>query len=87
MRRTDLNGEKGFAWKPDYVRLRLYSRKRRLRTLITYGWKNDELVLIAEWISKANKIQPFYTKEADSVIGRLRIKYNPLLIQETKASL
>jgi hypothetical protein len=81
VRRTDLYGEKGPAGKPDYIRIRLYAQERRTRTLMSYGWKDRDLVLIAEWISSAKKIQPFYTQEADAVLGRIRIKYNPSLVQ------
>jgi len=77
VRRTDLYGEKGRAGKPDYIRLRLYARQRRARTLMSYGWKDKDLLLIAEWISSASKTQPFYTQQADVVLGRIRIKYNP----------
>ncbi len=81
VRRTDLHGEKGRARKPDCVRVRLYAQDRRIRTLMSYGWKDKDLVLIAEWISYAGKMQPFYTREADTVLGRIRIKYNPNLVQ------
>lgn len=84
VRRTDLYGEKGQARQPDYIRIRLYAQERRIRTLMSYGWKDKGLVLIAEWISSAKKIQPFYTREADVVMGRIRIKYNPCLVQMVK---
>jgi hypothetical protein len=84
VRRTDLYGEKGRAGKPDYIRVRLYARQRRTRTLMSYGWKDKELLLIAEWMSSARKAQPFYTREADLVLGDIRIKYNPSSRQMAK---
>jgi hypothetical protein len=84
VRRTDLYGEKGQARRPDYIRVRLYAQERRIRTLMSYGWKDKDLVLVAEWISPAKKIQPFYTQEADAVLGHIRIKYNPSLMQTAK---
>lgn len=84
VRRTDLYGEKGQARRPDYIRIRLYAQRRRIRTLMSYGWKDKDLVLIAEWISSSKKIQPFYTKEADAVLGNIRIKYNPSRVQTSK---
>lgn len=84
VRRTDLYGEKGRARKPDYIRVRLYAQERRIRTLMSYGWKDKALVLIAEWIPPAKKIQPFYTQEADAVLGCIRIKYNPSFVQTAK---
>ena len=48
---------------------------------MSYGWKDKDLVLIAEWLSSAKKIKPFYTQEANAVLGRIRIKYNPNLVQ------
>ena len=48
---------------------------------MSYGWKDRELVLVAEWISPGKKVQPFYTQEADVVLGRIRVKYNPSLVQ------
>jgi hypothetical protein len=84
VRMTGLYGEKGPAGKPDYIRIRLSARERRTRTLMSYGWKDKDLVLIAEWISSAKKVQPFYTQEADAVLGRIRIKYNPSLVQMAK---
>jgi len=84
VRRTDLYGEKGQARRPDYIRIRLYTQERRIRTVMSYGWKDKDLVLIAEWISSAKKIQPFYTREADAVLGHTRIKYNPRLVQTLK---
>lgn len=80
VRRKDLYGERGRPRRPDYIRVRLYAEERRMRTLIAYGWKDKELILIAEWISSANKAQPFYTREADAILGRIRIKYNPSLV-------
>ena len=77
VRRTDLHGEKGRAGNPDYIRLRLYGQERRTRTLMSYGWKDEDLLLIAEWMSSVRKTQPFYTQEADVVLGHIRIKYNP----------
>jgi len=84
VRRTDLYGEKGQARRPDYIRIRLYAQERRIRTLMSCGWKDKNLVLIAEWISSSRKIQPFYTQEADTVLGHIRIKYNPSLVQTSK---
>jgi len=81
VRRTDLYGEKGQARRPDYIRIRLYAQERRLRTLISCGWKDNNLVLIAEWISSSRKIPPYYTQKADAVLGHIRIKYNPSLVQ------
>ncbi len=86
VRRTDLNGEKGIARKPDYVGVRFYSRSRRNRTLKSFDWKDEELVLIAEWISRSEKMQPFYTKEVDAVVGNIRIRYNPLLVNTQEKS-
>jgi len=84
VRRTDLYGEKGQARRPDYIRIRLYAQERRIRTLMSCGWKDKNLVLIAEWMSSSRKIQPFYTQEADAVLGHIRIKYNPSLVQTSK---
>jgi hypothetical protein len=84
VRKTDLYGEKGQARRPDYIRIRLYAQERRIRTLMSCGWKDKNLVLIAEWISSSRKIQPFYTQEADAVLGHIRIKYNPSLVQTSK---
>lgn len=85
VRRTDLNGEKGRAQKPDYITIRLYAQERRIRTLMAYGWKDKGLVLIAEWISHTKKIQSFPTQEADVVLGCIRIKYNPNLVRTEKS--
>jgi hypothetical protein len=82
--RTDLYGEKGRARRPDYIRVRLYAQRKRLRTLMSYGWKDKDLILIAEWISSTKKIKPFYTQEADAVLGHIRIKYNPSLVRTSK---
>jgi hypothetical protein len=84
IRETDLYGEKGRARRPDYIRVRLYARDKRMRALMSYGWKDKDFVLIAEWISSAKKIKPFYTQEADAVLGHIRIKYNPNLVQASK---
>lgn len=81
VRRKDLYGEKGRPCRPAYIRVRLYAEERRIRTLMSYGWKDKELILIAEWISFAKKTQPFYTRDADAILGRIRIKYNPNLVQ------
>ena len=75
--RTDLHGDKGRTGKPDYIRVRLYARERRARTLMSYGWKDKDLLLIAEWMPSVRKTQPFYTQEADLVLGDIRIKHNP----------
>jgi len=77
IRKTDQYGEKGRAGRPDYIRVRLYTEQRRLRTLMSYSWLDKELLLIAEWISSAKKVDPFYTEKADAVLGHIRIKYNP----------
>jgi hypothetical protein len=53
--------------------------------LVRYGWKDKDLILMAEWISSAKKIQPFYTQEADTILGPIRIKYNPNLVQTLKS--
>lgn len=84
VRKTDLHGEKGRAGKPDYIRIRLYAKEKRIRTLMSYGWKDEELVLIAEWISSMKKIRPFYTEKADVTLGNIRIKYNPNFVQASK---
>ena len=83
--KTNLSGEMGRALKPDYVIVRLYVQERRIRTLMSYGWADKELVLIAEWIDPSKKkIQPFYTQEADAVSGPIRVKYNPGLLETAK---
>jgi len=84
VRRTDLYGEKGQARRPDYIRVRLYAQEKRMRTLMSCGWKDKNLVLIAEWISSSRKIQPFFTQEADAVLGQIRIKYNPSRVQKSE---
>jgi hypothetical protein len=84
VRRADLYGEKGLARRPDYILVRLYTQERRIRTLMSYGWKDKELLLIAEWISSIKKKRPFYTQDADAILGHVRIKYNPSLTQVSK---
>ena len=74
----------GWARKPDYIIVRLFAKERRVRTLMSYGWKDKDLVLVAECIASSKKIKPFYTQEADAVWGRIRIKYNPNLLQMAK---
>jgi hypothetical protein len=81
VRRIGMYGEKGCARKPGYIRIRLYRQRRRIRTLMSYCWKDKELVLIAEWTSSSKKAHLFYTQDADVVLENIRIKYNPNLIQ------
>jgi hypothetical protein len=84
VRKKDLYGEKGLARNPDYIGVRLYAQERRIRTLMSYSWKDKDLVLIAEWIAPTKKVDPFYTRDADAILGAIRIKYNPSLAQSAK---
>jgi hypothetical protein len=81
VQKTNLHGERGWHRKPDYIRIRMYTRERRIRTLLSYGWKNEELVLIAEWLSSRKLVQPFHTQKPDVISGNIRIKYNPQLVK------
>jgi hypothetical protein len=79
VRKIGVSGEKGIPERPDQIWVRVYSRSRRLRTLMSYGWKDTELLLIAEWARDPVRMQPYFTQDADIVIGRMRVKRNPSL--------
>lgn len=80
VRKISFRGERGWPGKPDCVTMRLYARQRRIRTLLSYGYKDEELVLIAEWLSPNTSVRPFYTRQPDVVLGDIRIKHNPQLV-------
>lgn len=73
---ADLEGQKARRGWPHYIRVRLYAEEKRVRTLMSYGWKDKGLLLIAEWTSPRKSIEPLYTAQADAILGRIRIKYN-----------
>ena len=81
IRRKDIFGERGLPGSPYSINLRLYSVDRRIRTLSSYTWSNEELVCIAEFSKNWKKSPPFYTREADRIVGSIRIKYNPKLMK------
>lgn len=79
IRNQDIEGEKGRKGNPRVVVFRLFAKKRRLRTLASQSFNNEELILIAEWISKRSRMKPFYTRTADIIEHGLRIRFNPKL--------
>ena len=80
IRRKGLYGEQGWPGSPYSVLMRIYSVDERLRRLATYSWQDEELVAIAEWSKNWKTAPPFYTRQADSDINGIRIKYNPKVL-------
>ncbi len=81
IKRKDIHGEFGLAGSPSNIVMRVYATNKRVRTLKSYSWQDEELVAIAEYSKNWKKAQPFFTKEVDSVVGQIRVKYNPKIIK------
>lgn len=81
IKRKDIHGEFGLLGFPFSITLRVYSADKRVRTLTSYSWQNKELVAIAEFSKNWKTSPPFFTKQNDSALGQIRIKYNPKLIK------
>jgi hypothetical protein len=81
IKRKDIHGEFGLKGVPFSINLRVYATDKRVRKLISYSWQDEELVAIAEFSKNWEKAPPFYTKQADRMLNRIRIKYNPKLIK------
>lgn len=81
IKRKDIHGEFGIAGLPFAIVMRVYATNKRVRTLKSYSWQDEELVAIAEYSKNWKKAQPFFTKQVDSVVGRIRVKYNPKIIK------
>lgn len=81
IRLEDMGEEKGRPRRPVYVWLRLFMEDKRIRGLeASGGWKEGNLILTAEWFSRWKNNGVIFVKNPDSLIGRIRIKYNPYLI-------
>lgn len=87
IRKKDIQGEIGRPTKPKYIIARVYAANKRFRTLKLSGWKNEELVLIAEWSSSKKHAYQYYTKQADVITGKMRIKYNPNILKSSPPSI
>jgi len=81
IKRKDINGEFGLQGFPFGVTLRVYATDKRLRSLLSYTWQDEELVAIAEFSKDWAKFPPVYTEQSDRVLNQIRIKYNPKLIK------
>ncbi len=81
IKRKDIHGEFGFLGFPFSITLRVFSADKRVRTLTSYSWQDKELVAIAEFSKNWKISPPFFTKQNDSALGQIRIKYNPKLIK------
>lgn len=83
IKRKDIHGEFGIVGSPLNIVMRIYATDKRVRTLKSYSWQNEELVAIVEFSKKWEKAQPFFTKQIDSTIGQqIRIKYNPKIVKQ-----
>ena len=86
IQKVDLTGPIGYAGKPQHIRIRMYAVKKRIRTLQSYGWANEGLIVIAEWNrSRADPIY-FYTQDFHYSDRNIRIKFNPGLIRKNDHS-
>lgn len=81
IKRKDIHGEFGIVGFPFNIVMRVYATNKRVRTLKSYSWQNEELVATAEYSKNWKIAQPSCTKEVDSIVGQIRIKYNPKLIK------
>lgn len=81
IKRKDIQGEFGLPSNPYSIILKVYSVDKRLRKLLSYAWQNKELVAIAEYSKNWDISSPFYTKEPNKILGRIRVKYNDQLIK------
>ncbi len=67
--------------RPAYIWIRLYANDKRIRTLMMDGWHEKNLILQAEWFSIWMQTGPIVIKKPQSVIGRIRVEYNPILLE------
>jgi len=81
IKRKDIHGEFGLLGFPFSITLRVFSADKRVRTLTSYSWQDKELVAIAEFSKNWKISPPFFTRQNDSALGQIRIKYNPKLIK------
>jgi hypothetical protein len=81
IKRKDIHGEFGLRGFPFGGIVRVYASYQRVRKLFSYTWQDEELVAIAEFSNNWDKSPPFFTKQADRMLNRIRIKYNPKLIK------
>ena len=81
IRSLDVGRERGLPRCPNYVWVRLCGRDARIRTLASYGWRNKNLLLWAEWFSPGRNRGPIRVKKPHLVTNGIRIEYNPNLVQ------
>jgi len=62
---------------PSYVWVRLYRHDRRIRTLMSTGWLDGNLLLWAEWVSIRYRQKPVFIKSPDVIFRGIRVKFNP----------
>jgi hypothetical protein len=86
IRLEDVGGEKGRRRRPAYVRMRLFARDGRVRTLAPGGWKGGNQILIAEWFSPWKNNGALLVKRSDAIVRRIRIQYNPNLVVADKSN-
>ena len=76
-------GEEGwFKGRPRYIWIRLYARDKRVRSLSAEWWNDKNLILRAEWFSRWQHYGPIVVKNPHTVFRRIRIEYNPTLLEE-----
>jgi hypothetical protein len=75
IRKLNLSGEYGRLRRPQYIFLRVYLYDKRLRSFS--GWNDNNQIIMAEWYSPRRNIGPIFLKQADMLIGRIRVKYHP----------
>lgn len=82
VRGDSLYGKTGLSLTPQYIWIRFYTEDKRVRALLSSGWKEGNLVLRAEWFSRFRNRGAIFVKNPHSVVNRIRIEYNPNLIHQ-----
>jgi hypothetical protein len=79
VRISDLQQEIGWLGRPHYIVIRLYAHDRRIRTLASSGWNDENLLIMAEWFSRQKNNGPIFVKHPDLLDGGIRIRYSPMI--------
>lgn len=74
---SGLQGEKWIKRKPSHIWIRLYIKDLRIRTHMSSGWQEKNLIVRAEWFSRWRNDKPLLVKQPHVIFKRIFIEYNP----------
>ncbi|OGW44700.1 MAG: hypothetical protein A2Y66_08630 [Nitrospirae bacterium RBG_13_41_22] len=49
----------------------------RIRSLLSSGWQDKNLIVRAEWFSRLIKMEPIFIMKPNAIVKRIFIEYNP----------